>query len=249
MCGVSEETGPKGILPQRHNTGESRLLKATCDDVMRTSSIPLLNATPRSRLLLLSLLLSVGGCAGAPVPRSWPEPVESSPVELGTRVYERHDPATDALLRRWHVTTGADGIQLLDGTDEGWWPDGSRRHDRSWALGEEAGVWQSWHPSGVLRSTASFEAESGTMRFWHPNGVLAAEGTHRGGTRVGAWTFWHESGAKQSEGSFSLNRREGAWNFWEEDGELSAAGMYAGGERVGEWYLRLEETESGPDQS
>jgi len=184
------------------------------------------------------LLFCFSGCTGPSIPARFPEPVESSPAELGTRVKERHDSATGALLRRWHVTTGADGIPLLDGSDEGWWPDGSRRHDRSWALGEEAGVWQSWHPNGVVRSTSSFEREAGTMRFWHPNGVLAAEGPHRGGTRVGVWTFWSVGGARESEGSFSLNRREGAWNFWGDDGELSAAGMYSGGERVGEWYLK-----------
>ena len=210
---------------------------------MRTSTI-----SPH-RLLLLALLLSPGGCAGPSVPPSWSEPEESSPVEIGTKVYERHDSATGVLLRRWHMTTGEDGIPLLDGHDEGLWPDGSRRHDRSWALGEESGVWQSWHPNGVLRSTSSFGAESGTMRFWHPNGVLAAEGSHTGGTRAGVWTFWNESGVRQSEGSFSLNRREGAWNFWADDGELSAAGLYAGGERVGEWYLSSEETESGSGQS
>jgi hypothetical protein len=205
-------------------------------------------------LLLLTMTLS--GCMGPSMPMNWPElepaPEEVRAVELGSKVYERHDPETGALLRRWYVKMGPDGLSLLDGTDEGWWPDGSKRHDRRWALGEEAGVWQSWHPNGVSRSTASFDAESGTMRFWHPNGVLAAEGPHRGGTRVGMWTFWREGGARESEGSFSLNRREGAWNFWGDDGELSAAGMYAGGARVGEWYLRPSapgETESESGQS
>jgi len=209
--------------------------------------------TPLWTCLVLSFLpLALFGCAGPSVPVTWPEPVESSPVELGTRVHERHDSGTGALIRRWHETTGPDGVPLLDGTDEGWWPDGTRRHERSWALGEESGDWQSWHPNGVVRSSAAFIAESGTMRFWHPNGVLAAEGPHRGGTRVGVWTFWHEGGARHSEGTFSENRREGAWTFWGENGELEAAGMYSGGRRVGEWNLApgvTEEAESGSRQS
>ena len=105
-------------------------------------------------LLLLSLPMS--GCMGPSVPLNWaesePVPEEVSAIEVGSKVYERHDPETGALLRRWYVKTGSDGLPFLDGTDEGWWPDGSKRHERRWALGEEAGVWQSWHPNGVSRS-------------------------------------------------------------------------------------------------
>ena len=184
---------------------------------------------------------------GPSVPAGWevaePADVPAEPQEGVSRVMERRDPETGALLRRWSTLSGPDGVALLDGRDEGWWPDGVKRHDRSWALGEECGDWKSWHPNGALRSTASFEEGGGAMRWWHPNGVLAAEGPHRAGTRVGVWTSWHESGAKHSEGMYQENNREGAWNFWDEDGELSAAGMYAAGDRVGDWYLRprLEE--------
>jgi len=192
-----------------------------------------------STLLLATVVLSQ--CAGPVIPARMPEAVER-PIEVGIRVHERIDSETGVMLRRWGVTTNSDGIPLLDGADEGWWPDGSRRHERSWSLGEEDGSWQSWHSNGVLRSTASFDTGSGTMRFWHSNGVLAAEGLHQGGTRVGVWSFWHENGAPQSKGSFVLNRREGAWTFWSEDGEVEAAGMYAVGKRVGDWYLAPGET-------
>ena len=219
---------------------------------MRTITISL-RGTQLWTLHLMLVPLVFSGCAGPSVPATWPEPKESEPFEVGTRIHERHDSVTGALLRRWRVTTGSDGVPLLDGADEAWWPDGSRRHERRWVMGEEAGSWQSWHPNGAVRSSASFDSEPGTMRFWHPNGALAAEGPHRAGTRVGVWTFWHEGGARQSEGSFSENRRVGAWTFWRENGGLEAAGMYAGGRRVGEWDLvpaAEEETKSGsrPDE-
>jgi hypothetical protein len=135
------------------------------------------------------------------------------------------------------VTTNAEGIALLDGTDEGWWPDGAKRHDREWALGDEAGTWRSWHENKALRSLAEFEAGGDVMRFWYHNGVLSAEGLHEGGTRVGVWTFWHLNGVKSSAGPFVLNRREGPWTFWTEEGEIKAAGLYSAGTRVGEWLL------------
>jgi len=199
-----------------------------------------------------TLILCLPGCMGPSVPMQWPAPAPAEEEIVSTeaviRVHERRDPESGVLLRRWHTKTGPDGVALLDGRDEGWWPGGLKRHDRSWEFGEEAGQWQSWHSNGALRSTASFDEAQGTMRWWHENGVLAAEGPHRGGTRVGVWTFWHISGGKRSEGAFAHNNREGAWNYWDEDGGLSAAGMYSGGERVGEWFLRprgTEEAESG----
>ena len=176
------------------------------------------------------------------MPQAQTQPQER-PIVVGTRMRERVDPSTGTVLRRWHVTTDPEGIPLLDGADEGWWPDGSRRHDRRWALGEEVGLWHSWHANGVMRSSVAFDAGSGTMRFWHSNGLLSAEGLHEGGTRVGVWTFWHENGTPQAEGTFVLSRREGAWTLWDEDGEIEAAGVYAEGRRVGDWYLAPDESE------
>lgn len=205
-----------------------------------------LSSTARSALLRTVSLLLVTflppGCAGPTIPMEALQ-AQKKPTEVGTRVHERFDSSTGTLLRRWHVTIGPEGIQLLDGTDEGWWPDGTRRHDRGWALGEEVGLWYSWHANGVMRSSVAFDAGSGTMRFWHPNGLLSAEGLHQGGTRTGVWTFWHEDGTPQAEGAFVLNRREGAWTFWSEEGEIKAAGVYVAGERVGDWFLSPRGTE------
>ena len=198
-------------------------------------------------LWLVTSILS--GCAGPVIPMRMPQAqAQERPIEVGTRVRERFDSATGSLLRRWHVTTSSDGVPLLDGTDESWWPDDTRRHDRNWSLGEEIGQWYSWHANGVLRSSADFDTKLGTMRFWHPNGLLSAEGLHQRGTRSGVWTFWHENGVPQAEGPFVTNRREGAWTFWSEDGEIEAAGVYAAGQRVGDWYLApngLAEPEHG----
>ncbi len=191
----------------------------------------------RARSALLAVLLhSSFGCAAPEIPIRTLEP--QAPVfEVGTRVYERFDPQSHALLRRWHVTTTAEGLALLDGDDEGWWPDGTKRHDREWALGEEAGTWWSWHENKALRSLAEFDAGVGVMRFWSSNGVLSAEGSHEGGTREGGWTFWNLNGMKTSSGPFVRNLREGPWTFWNERGEIEAAGLYSAGARVGEWLL------------
>lgn len=185
---------------------------------------------------LLVVLHSVLGCATSELPVRPPQ--APAPVfEVGSRVHERFDPQSRALLRRWHVTTNAEGLALLDGTDEGWWPDGAERHDRDWELGEEVGTWRSWHENKALRSLADFDAGTDLMRFWHPNGVLSAEGLHEGGTREGVWTFWSLSGTKTSSGAFVKNRREGPWTFWTEDGGVEAAGLYSAGARVGKWLL------------
>jgi hypothetical protein len=190
----------------------------------------------------------VQACAGPAIPARLPQMEERSAqvdpgVPGGSRVLERNDPETGALLRRWHLSWGSDGVRSLDGSDEGWWPDGTRRHARGWTLGEEAGEWRSWHANGVLRSWAEFGQDSGTMRFWHPNGVLATEGLHQGGTRVGTWTYWHENGVRRSEGAFAESRREGTWTFWSVAGEIEAAGLYSAGARVGDWFLAPRESE------
>ena len=200
-------------------------------------SPPIIALRERARaVLILSLILSTSACMTPELPMRPPKALVS-PIEVGTRVHRRVDPNSGAVLRRWSVTTGAEGLALLDGQDEGWWPNGERRHDRVWNLGEEAGTWRSWHENGALRSLADFNDSSGVMRFWHPNGVLSAEGVHEGGTRVGVWTFWYESGSPSSEGECVKNRREGPWSFWTELGEIKAAGVYAAGDRVGDWYL------------
>ena len=191
-------------------------------------------------IALLCGALGFHGCAGPALPSRMPA-LEASSVDVGTRVRERFDPTSRVLLRRWHLTANSEGVSLLDGRDEAWWPDGARRHDRTWDLGEEVGTWQSWHANGVRRALATFDGDSGTMRFWHPNGMLSAEGLHENGTRTGVWTFWHENGAPRSEGSLVLNRREGEWTFWREDGEVEASGLYAEGRRVGDWYLAPRE--------
>ena len=203
-----------------------------------------LAARSASFVLLFSAFL---GCASPELPVRIPQAVVAPTFEVGTRVRERFDPRSRVLLRRWHVRTDAEGVELLDGKDEGWWPDGSVRHDREWALGEETGTWRSWHENKALRSLAEFEAGGDVMRFWHPNGVLLAEGLHEGGARVGLWTFWHPNGVKSSAGAFVLSRREGPWTFWSEDDEIQAAGLYAAGARVGEWFLASPLSERADD--
>ena len=202
-----------------------------------------------ARLTALGLIYSaLSACASPELPVRIPQEVAAPTFEVGTRVRERFDPQSRVLLRRWRVTTNAEGVELLDGKDEGWWPDGSQRHDREWALGEEAGTWRSWHENKALRSLADFEADGDVMRFWYPDGVLMAEGLHDGGARVGVWTFWHPNGVKSSSGAFVLSRREGPWTFWSEDNEIQAAGLYAAGARVGEWFLATPPSEQRDEE-
>ena len=206
-----------------------------------------------SRLVARSACLglvfgALPSCVSPELPVRIPQEVAAPSFEVGTRIRERFDPRSRVLLRRWHVTTNAEGVELLDGKDEGWWPDGSERHDREWALGEEAGTWRSWHENKALRSLADFEADGDVMRFWYPDGVLMAEGLHDGGARVGVWTFWHPNGVKSSAGAFVLSRREGPWTFWSEGNEIQAAGLYAAGARVGEWFLATTPSEQRDEE-
>ena len=196
-----------------------------------------------ARLGLLGVLLhSSAGCLSPNLPMR-PPAAEPQVFEVTRRVHERFDPGSRALLRRWHVTMTAEGAALLDGKDEGWWPDGIKRHERDWELGDEVGTWRSWYESSALRSLAEFESPRGVMRFWHSNGILSAEGLHEGGTRAGVWTFWRTNGEKSSSGPFLMNRREGAWTFWAAGGVIDAAGLYSAGTRVGEWLLAPSATE------
>lgn len=182
--------------------------------------------------------LALGALGGCLLQRSGPERparAASPPESLEHDVRRTVDKHSGQVLSERVVALEPDGHTVKDGIQRTWYPDGSPRSERRFAVGEPAGVWRSWYPGGVPEQEYEFADEPTPMRYWHPDGSPSAEGPARSGVREGVWTYWYESGGLRQRGAYLGGLREGEWTLWYENGGLRSRGRYRGDQRVGAW--------------
>lgn len=185
----------------------------------------------------LAFLLCLAACQptgryGLPAPKT--------PRLAGHAVVETLDPGTAQVILRQVVLHDGEGGQRRDGLEESYWPDGSVRSERLFALEVPRGHWRSWWPNGALRSEQEHRADGAPSRlsFYHQDGSLQAQGECLGtGERTGEWRFFRPDGSLEKHGDYVGGQPHGQWVYLDPSGRVTAQGRLEAGQRVGRWSL------------
>ncbi len=137
-----------------------------------------------------------------------------------------------------------------------------RNSDQEGRVMVSMGVWQWWHPNGILEKKGTlienkknqlweYFDDSGNLRSkgeyiddqkngkwlaYYDNGQLNYEGEFKLGQESGEWKIFHDNGNIASVGNYEQEKRIGVWKWYHLNGQLSQIGSYDQGHRTGLWF-------------
>lgn len=84
------------------------------------------------------------------------------------------------------------------------------------------GPYVAWHPNGQKRMEGQFSLgqPTGEFQWWYDNGQPKMKGEYYEGQRIGHWVWWHSNGLRQFDGTYEAGTQVGQWSRWDESGKL-----------------------------
>ncbi|MCI5054994.1 MAG: hypothetical protein MRY83_02735 [Flavobacteriales bacterium] len=108
--------------------------------------------------------------------------------------------------------------------------------------GIKNGPWKEYYSTGELRAEGTYKGglRVGVWVFYHLNGKVEQKGKYdAAGRPSGDWKWYYDNGAVQREESFYAGKEEGTLIEYNDTGRVISQGEYLDGEREGEWFYQM----------